>query len=120
MTSTCYESSNMEQITVSEHTELTELVRGSEGQLLAWLMPLVRRESVALDMVHVERIDAAGIAALIALYRAAAATGHTFCIAHASPRVRELLSLVGLEPILISQNAVLSSHADLHFDRSAA
>lgn len=84
---------------------LTELVRGSEGHLIDELLPIVRRQTVSLDFRSVERIDAAGIAALIALYRTAHDAGHGFCLANVAPRVRELIKLVGLEEVLISHNA---------------
>ena len=42
-----------------------ELVRGSEAQVIDKLLPRVKQGSLALDLSGVERIDAAGIAALI-------------------------------------------------------
>jgi anti-anti-sigma regulatory factor len=54
----------------------------------------------------VDRIDAAGIAALISLYGCARDAGHGFMVANASTHVREILELVGLDRILLSQNAV--------------
>jgi anti-anti-sigma factor len=104
----------------TEQTDLTELVRGNEQELLAWLSPLVRRQSVTLDMSSVERIDAAGIAALISLHASAHETGHSFAVANLSPHVAEILALVGLERILVSHNAVTKSHSGPHFYRSAA
>jgi anti-anti-sigma factor len=86
--------------------ELTELVRGEDARFLERLLPLVRTRSLALDMSPVERIDAAGIAALITLYCAASRAGHAFSVAHASPRVEEILCLVGLERILTGRDAV--------------
>jgi anti-anti-sigma factor len=80
---------------------LTELVRGNERQLVEELTPVVRRQGVALDLAAVERIDAAGIAALISLYRAAHECGHAFTILDPAPHVRELLALVGLDSILL-------------------
>ncbi len=99
---------------------MTELVRGEERRLLEQMLPLVRRQSVSLDLKGVERIDTAGIAALISLYRGACETGHTFTIADASPRVAEILALVGLDRILLSQNAVHASHSEHRFVRTAA
>jgi anti-anti-sigma factor len=107
-------------ITAGEPGELTELVRGQEQLLLNRVTPLVRRQSVTLDLSSVERIDAAGIAALISLYRAAHETGHRFAISSASPRVAEILALVGLDRILLSQSAARISHSRLHPQRSAA
>ena len=80
-----------------------ELVRGQEHRLLNQLEPIVRQHSVTLDMRQIERIDAAGIAALISLYGAAHAAGHEFTIINASHRVDEILQIVGLDRILISR-----------------
>jgi anti-anti-sigma factor len=89
---------------------LAELVRGNEQILLAQLSPLARRQDMTLDLCAVERIDAAGIAALIALYAAAREAGYRFTVANPSPHVAEILALVGLERILVSHNAVINSH----------
>jgi anti-anti-sigma regulatory factor len=83
--------------------EAVELVRGKEEALLEQLNPLVLSQSVTLDMRHVHRIDAAGIAALISLYCVSAQSGHRFTLSRATPRVEEILLLVGLESILVSQ-----------------
>lgn len=84
---------------------LHELVRGQEQRLLKELEPVVRQHSVTLDMRQIERIDAAGISLLISLYGAAHAAGHEFAIVNASARVEEILQIVGLDRILISQVA---------------
>jgi anti-anti-sigma factor len=81
--------------------DMTELVRGQEEQFVDRMAPLVRQQSVALDLDRVERIDAAGIAALISLYGAARDAGHAFGVANPSAHVREILSLVGLDRILL-------------------
>jgi anti-anti-sigma factor len=83
--------------------KLHELVRGQEHRLLNELEPIVRQNSVTLDMRQIERIDAAGIAALISLYGVAHAAGHDFTIVNASHRVDEILQIVGLDRILISR-----------------
>jgi len=80
-----------------------ELVRGQEQRLLRELEPAVRNHSVTLDMRQIERIDAAGISSLISLYGAAHCAGHEFAIVNASPRVAEILQIVGLDRILISR-----------------
>jgi anti-anti-sigma regulatory factor len=80
--------------------EMSELVRGREKALLEQVKPLVRDQSVLLDLRHVERIDAAGIAALITLYCEARQADHDFAIAHATPRVNEILLLVGVQHLL--------------------
>lgn len=79
----------------------SELVRGEEQTLLAWLMPAVLRQSITLDLGTVQRIDAAGIATLISLYARARENGHCFGILNPTPHVAELLSLVGLKPVLM-------------------
>jgi len=100
--------------------DLRELVRGQEQSLLNWLVPVVREQNVSLDLRHVERIDAAGIAALISLYRCARSAGHEFTVSNARPRVAEILTLVGLDGILLSHNADPKSQSDPCFERTAA
>jgi anti-anti-sigma factor len=99
---------------------MTELVRGQEEKLLARLEPLVRSQSVTLDMSHVRRIDAAGIAALIRLYRVAAEAGHSFAVTHPSSRVEEILSLVGLERLFTAPQEEGAAQVNLYFELSAA
>ena len=82
--------------------EMVELVKGQEGALLDRVTPLVRDQSVTLDLRHVERIDAAGIAALITLYCAARKAEHEFTVSHATPRVEEILQLVGVKRLFAS------------------
>ena len=103
-----------------ELTELTELVRGNERGLLTRLIPLVRRQSVILDLGRVQRIDAAGVAALISLHASAYEAGHCFSVVNTTPRVAEILSLVGLERILVSRNTVEKSHPDSCLERPSA
>ena len=85
--------------------DLTELVRGQDRDLVERMAPVVRQQNVALDLAKVDRIDAAGIAALISLYGYARDAGHGFAVANPTAHVREILSLVGLDRILLSQNA---------------
>jgi anti-anti-sigma factor len=99
---------------------LTELVRGSERRLLEQLGQLARRQSVALDLASVQRIDAAGISALVALYTTARNAGHSFTVCNASPRVAEVLALVGLDRILLSRAAVWNAHFGHRLQRTAA
>jgi anti-anti-sigma regulatory factor len=101
-------------IAVAEPGEHVELVRGTEQSLLARLTPLVTRESVSLDMAAVERIDAAGLSALITLYCDACKSGHIFTVARPRRHVREILSLVGLDRIL------MSGETGMHLEQSAA
>jgi anti-anti-sigma factor len=100
--------------------ELTELVRGEEQCLVQRVAPLLREKDVILDLNRIERIDAAGIAALISLYSAARNHGHTFSIKCVSPRVAEMLELVRLDNVLISHNVVFASHCESAYERPAA
>jgi anti-anti-sigma factor len=93
---------NVMDRTITIQGNLHELVRGEEQRLVKELQPIVREQSVTLDMQHIERIDAAGIAVLISLYGEARMSGHEFAIINASHRVAEILELVGLDRILIS------------------
>jgi anti-anti-sigma factor len=97
-----YQNVNVMDRTITIQGNLHELVRGEEQRLVRELQPVVREQSVTLDMRHIERIDAAGIAVLISLYGEAHLSGHEFAIINASPRVVEILELVGLDRILIS------------------
>jgi anti-anti-sigma factor len=100
--------------------ETTELVRGQDETLLERLRPLVRTRSVILDMRSVRRIDAAGIAALITLYSMATEAGNCFTLSRATPHVEEILSLVGLERILVSGHADADAQSDLRLELAAA
>ncbi len=83
---------------------IRELVKGQDQEFVNKLRALVERQNVTLDLEATERIDAAGLAALIALYCDARKSGHRFAIANPSPRVREILHMVGLDAILVSRN----------------
>jgi anti-anti-sigma factor len=89
-----------EKAIVMTPCEPHELVRGQEQCLLERVGAVLDRQSVTLDLRNVTRIDAAGIAALIALYRLAQKAGTQFVITHAAPRVAGILALVGLDEIL--------------------
>lgn len=80
---------------------LTELVRGYDRELIEEMTPVVRNQSVALDLKKVDRIDAAGISALISLYGQARDAGHSFAVANPTSHVKEILALVGLDRILL-------------------
>jgi anti-anti-sigma factor len=105
---------------LTEHANMAELVRGTEQDLLTWLSPLVRQQSVTLDLRTVERIDAAGIAALISLYSAASQAGHSFMVANPSPHVAEILALVGLDRILLPEHSFWDSNCGRCFESTAA
>ena len=57
--------------------DMHELIRGKEQRLVERIAPLAREHNVWLDLCGVERIDAAGIAALISLYTCAHSAGHS-------------------------------------------
>lgn len=99
---------------------LHSLVRGAEAELLDQMMPLVRRQSVWLDLSRVERIDAAGIAALISLYRAACEAGVCFGVTNPTPHVREILRLVGLDRFLMHENSGKDGCPEPEMAQSAA
>jgi anti-anti-sigma factor len=91
-----------------------QLVRGEEMNLLARMEPLVREHSVLLDLASVERIDAAGITALLVLYHSARESGHRFNVTNVPERVAKTLAVVGLDGILLSHNAVHHSDCGQH------
>jgi anti-anti-sigma factor len=120
MTTTMCDLPAAGSIDAVELADLTELVRGHDQRLLDRVMPLVRRQSLSLDLSPVRRIDAAGISALVSLYSSAREFGHRFTVFNASPRVAEILAIVGLDRILMSQYAVFMSHSGPFLDRTAA
>jgi anti-anti-sigma factor len=93
-------------VSVEKTGTVSKLIKGQEMEFFERLAPLVRTRSVSLDLSAVERIDAAGIAALVSLYRASEEAGHSFTVFHASARIEEILELVGLDRILTSHNVV--------------
>ena len=84
---------------------MTELVRGSDLRLVGHVEPLVRVTDVILNCAGIERIDAAGIAALVSLYGSAQSSGHSFHVCNVKARVREILTLVRLNHILVACDA---------------
>ncbi len=108
------------EILIVSPTGINELVRGSDHALIDRVAPLLREQSVALDLHSIERIDAAGIAALISLYGSARDAGHEFMVCNVTSRVGGILSLVGLEHILVSHDVNQSAHSELYFGQSAA
>lgn len=98
----------------------TELVRGQEQKFLEQLKPLICEQNVTVDLRNVTRIDAAGLAALITLYCDACKAGHNFRIANPSVHVAELLALVRLDALLVTQTAEEFSCAGLQLQESAA
>jgi anti-anti-sigma factor len=96
-----------------------ELVRGSEAFVVEKVLPRVKQESVALDLSGVERIDAAGIAALITLYCTSVEARTEFFIVDPSAHVLELLRIVGLESILVAVDRRLGTER-IRMDCAAA
>jgi len=80
-----------------------ELVRGREQEILEELRPLVLSRSVRLDLSSIERIDAAGLAALVSLYSAASKAGHEFAVINPPRRVARIMAIVGLDRVLVSK-----------------
>jgi anti-anti-sigma factor len=105
---------------VTSTPKLHELVLGYERDLVARVAPLVRGQSIALDLASIERVDAAGIAALVELYAIACESGHSFCILNTAPHVTEVLRVCGLDRILLSHNVVLDSYSGQQVELSAA
>lgn len=99
---------------------LTELVRGDDQRLIERVSPMLHAQDVTLDLHKVDRIDAAGIAALISLYTSARSAGHVFRVCNMTARVAEILELVGLNHILVSRNADGGSQSGDCFAQSAA
>jgi anti-anti-sigma factor len=94
------------------NADMTEIVRGHDQALLNRLEPLVRSQDLNLDLHSVERIDAAGITALIFLYRSACEADRSFTVSNAAPHVAEILALVGLDRILHSEDGTASSRCN--------
>ena len=61
---------------------------------------------VVANLEHVSAIDAGGIGALLAAYRASVRSGGAFKIVRASKRTRELLVVTRLSPILKTFNSI--------------
>lgn len=97
-----------------------QLLRGQDECLVERVSPLVHEHDVTLDLCGVDRIDAAGIAALVTLYSSACESGHLFSVANVSPRVVQILAVVGLDRILLSHNAVQNSRCGSRAQRPAA
>jgi anti-anti-sigma factor len=119
---TCRTNVHAKPIPSPSHTsgEMTEIVRGNEGRLLDRLTPQVRRQNLTLDLDGVERIDAAGIAALITLYRAAQESGHSFTVVNPSHHVAQILEIVGLTGIFAMPDAGEPALQPLELQETAA
>jgi anti-anti-sigma factor len=89
---------------VTKVTAAGRLIRGSESAFVDQLLPRARTESLQLNFAAVSQMDAAGIASLLALYRASSESGHQLTIIEPSEHVHEVLHLVGLEHLLVAEN----------------
>jgi anti-anti-sigma factor len=97
-----------------------ELVLGYERDLVARVAPLARRQSIALNLEAVGRVDAAGVAALVELYLIACRAGHEFRVVNASSHVARVLAVCGLDGILLSHNVVQHSYSGRQVELTAA
>ena len=97
-----------------------ELVRGNDLRMIDRIAPMLRKQSVLLDLRDIERIDAAGIAALISLYGSAHKAGHEFKVCNVATRVAEILKLVGLDHILVNRDILFAAPAASRHGRPAA
>ena len=104
----------------SEPAETTDLNRSASAPLLERLGPLVLEHDVTLDLTGVVRIDAAGISALLTLYCRAREGGNHFSLINVPARVVEILSVVGLDRLLVSHNVIQKSQYESGLSRSAA
>jgi anti-anti-sigma factor len=93
---------------------IRELVRGQELIFLEELQPLVRAQPVRLNMSSIERIDAAGLAALVSLYCDALKAGHEFSAVNPSRHVIRILAIVGLDRVLLSNHSGLAKLTPQH------
>ena len=101
-----------------------QLVRGREHEILEELQPLVHSQSVRLDLSSIERIDAAGLAALVSLYCAAREAGHEFAVVNPSRQVERILAIVGLDRVLRAKDSdemlLLGTRQEARMDEVAA
>ena len=120
MTTAIFETDRNPGLQTIEPAEMSELVRGASASLLERLGPLAAEGDLTLDLAGVQRIDAAGIGTLLAMYRNAREAGHSFSLINVPARVKNILLLVGLDEILLSHNPVQDSHYGSRLCRSAA
>jgi anti-anti-sigma factor len=75
----------------------------SSAQLREQLLNVMQRHGarIVLDLAEVTFIDCAGISALLAARRQALLAGGSLRVLRASPRVRRIISLTRLDPLLM-------------------
>ncbi|MFC5865579.1 STAS domain-containing protein [Acidicapsa dinghuensis] len=103
-------------VDVTAVTVSGKLIRGCEPEFVNRLTPLAQTGSMQLNLAAISQIDAAGIASLVALYRACDDSGYRLTIVEPSEHVHELLHLVGLEHLLVAANQTCAAgyqHATL-------
>ena len=115
-----FESAAILKFQMAEPAEMHDLMREASACLLERLGPLVLERNVALDLTGVERMDAAGISTLLALYCRSREAGNRFSLVNVPARVVEILRVVGLDRLLLSHNPVQSSQYGSGLRRSAA
>lgn len=77
------------------------LVRGNEQAFVCDTLAALERANVLVDMSAVNALDAAGIGVLVTLQTAATAAGKRLYLIKPSKRAAEVLSLVGLDSMLL-------------------
>lgn len=82
-----------------------KLVRGNENSLTDTVLPVVETQGVILDMSAVEAIDAAGVGLLMTLRKVADRAGKSLVLVNPSRRTREILTLLGLDGVLLCKSA---------------
>ena len=70
------------------------------GQLKSLINEVTSDQDIVLDMERVEKIDSAGLAALVSLLDAVEKTGHRLRIANMQSRVRTVAGLVRLHKVI--------------------
>jgi anti-anti-sigma factor len=97
-----------------------QLVRGEESEFVNEIAAQLHSRSVELDLSRVEQIDAAGIAALVSLYAQAHDLRRSLTIVAVSRHVKEILTLVGLEGVLLSHIVSAAPQSGPHLETVAA
>jgi anti-anti-sigma factor len=82
-----------------------ELVRGKEDGFLSEALPFVEDAGLVVDMSQVTSLDAGGIGVILILRQVAEREGNLLVLTNPSPRVRQILRLVGLDAILVCNEA---------------
>lgn len=81
------------------------LIRGSEAELIATVLPVLQTSCVILDMSAVEVIDAGGVGSLMMLRQVAEQSGTTLSLINPTQHTREILTVLGLDSVLLCKDA---------------